>query len=78
MQLKKSNLGTSLVVKGVKISISNVGGAGSISAQGVKIPHASWPRNRDIKQKKYCNKFNKDFKMVPIKNIFFKVTWLLL
>ena len=27
-----------------------------------------WPKNRNIKQKPYCNKFNKDFKRVYIKN----------
>ena len=39
-----------------------LGGVGSIPGQGVKIPHASWPENQNIKQKQYCNKFNKDFK----------------
>ena len=24
---------------------------------GVSIPHASWPKNQNIKQKQYCNKF---------------------
>ena len=28
---------------------------------GVKIPHVSRPKNKNIKQKRYCNKFNKDF-----------------
>ena len=46
---------TSLVVQWL-------GGVGSIPGQGVKIPHASWPENQNIKQKQYCNKFNKDFK----------------
>ena len=46
----------------VMISPSNAGGAGSIPGQGAKIPHASRPRNQNIKQKQYCNKFNKDFK----------------
>ena len=39
-------------------SSSNAGGLG----QGVKIPYSSWPKNQNIKQKQYCNKFNKDFK----------------
>ena len=30
--------------------------------QGTKIPHASRPKHQNIKQKQYCNKFNKDFK----------------
>ena len=27
-----------------------------------KIPHASWPKNQNIKEKQYCNKFNRDLK----------------
>ena len=41
---------------------SNAGGAGSIPGQGAKIPHALRPKNQNIKQKQYCNKFNKDLK----------------
>ena len=40
-------------------------GVGLISGQEAKIPHASWPKNQNIKQKQYCNKFNKDFKNSP-------------
>ena len=32
---------------------------------GAKIPHASWPKNHNMKQKQYCNKFNKDFRNGP-------------
>ena len=46
----------------VKISASIAGGAGSIPNQGAKISHASQSKNQNIKQKQYCNKFNKDFK----------------
>ena len=47
----------------VKTSPSNAGGASSIPAQAAKIPHASWPKEQNMKQqKKNCNKFNKDFK----------------
>ena len=48
---------------------SNAGGAGSIPGQGAKIPHASWPKHQNIKQKQYFNKFNKNLKkkMVHIK-----------
>ena len=46
----------------IKTSPSNAGGAGSIPGGGAKIPQASRPQNRNIKQKQYCNKFNKDFK----------------
>ena len=35
----------------VKTSSSNAGGAGSIPGWGVKIPHASWPKIQNIKQK---------------------------
>ena len=46
----------------VKISPSNAKGIGSIPGWGAKIPHVSWPKNQNMKQKQYCNKFNKDFK----------------
>ena len=49
----------------VKASPSNAGGVGSILGWGVRIPHASWPKNQNIKQKQYCNKFNEDFKNGP-------------
>ena len=51
----------------VKTSPSSAGGAGSIPGRGAKIPHASWPKNQNIKQKQCCNKFNKTLKMVHIK-----------
>ena len=44
---------------------SSAGGAASIPGQGAKIPHALWPKIQNIKQKQYCNKFNKDFKNDP-------------
>ena len=40
---------------------SSAGGAGSIPGGAAGIPHASWPKNQNKKQKQYCNKFNKDF-----------------
>ena len=43
------------------------GGAGSILGWGAKISPASWSKKQDIKQKQYCNKFNKDFKNGPLK-----------
>ena len=49
----------------VKALPSNAGGAGSIPNQGTKMPHASWPINQNVKQKQYCNKFNKDLKNGP-------------
>ena len=45
----------------------NAGGVGSIPSWGMEILHASPVKNQNIKQKQYCNKFNKDFlKMVHI------------
>ena len=44
----------------VKTLPSNAGGADLIPGQEAKIPHALQPRNQNIKQKQYCNKFNKD------------------
>ena len=49
----------------VKTLPSNAGGVGSIPGGGAKIPHALWPKNQNIKQKQYFNKFNKDFKNGP-------------
>ena len=46
----------------VKTSSSNAGCAGSIPGRRAKISHALEPKNQNIKQKQYCNKFNKDFK----------------
>ena len=49
----------------VKTSPSSAGGAGSIPGRGAKIPHASQPKNQNIKQKHHCKKFNKDLKNGP-------------
>ena len=61
----------------VKTLASNVGDVGLIPDPGTKIPHASWQekKNKTIKQKRYCNKFNKDFKNGPLqkKKIFKKL-----
>ena len=43
---------------------SNAGGAGLIPGLGAGIPHALWPGSQNIKQKQYCNNFNKDFKKI--------------
>ena len=48
-----------------KISPSYAEGVGSIPGQEAEIPHTSWPKSQNIKQKQYCNKFNKDFKNSP-------------
>ena len=47
----------------VKPSLSNAGGVGSIPGRGAKILSAK--KTKHIKQKRYCNKFNKDFKNGP-------------
>ena len=49
----------------IKTSPSIAGGVGLIPGRGAKIPHESWPRNKNIKQKSCCNKFSKDFKNGP-------------
>ena len=41
-----------------------------ISIWEAEIPHALRPKNQNIKQKKYCNKFNKDLKIAHIKKTF--------
>ena len=54
---------------------SNEVGTGVIPGQEVKISHALWPKNQNIKQKQYCNKFNKHFNNGPDKkNILKKLT----
>ena len=45
----------------VKSSPPNVGDAGLIPGWGTEIPHASWSKKQNIKQKQYGNKFNKYF-----------------
>ena len=45
----------------VKTSPSSAGGVGLIPGRGAKVLHALWPKNQNMKQKPYCNKFNKDF-----------------
>ena len=37
------------------------GDEGSIPGWEAKIPQASRPKKQSLKQKQYCNKFNKDF-----------------
>ena len=57
--------GTSLVVQWLRLCLPVKGVQVLIPGQGAKIPHASRPKNQNIKQKQYCNKFNKDFKNGP-------------
>ena len=51
---------------GPGVKTSNAGSAGLIPGQGAKIPFASWPKNKSIKQKQYCNKLNR-LRVVHIK-----------
>ena len=46
----------------VKTSPSNAGDTGLIPGRGAKISHVLWPRNQNVKQKRFCDKFNKDLK----------------
>ena len=43
----------------------NEGSQGSVPGEEAKTPHAFWPKRQNIKQKQYCNKFNKDIKNGP-------------
>jgi len=43
----------------VKTPPSDTGAADSIPGQGSKLPHALGPEIQNIKQKPYCNEFNK-------------------
>ena len=61
----------------VRTSPPSAGGAGVIPGQGAKIAHVLWPKNQNIKQKQYCDKFNKDFKMVHIKKSLAAPRWAL-
>ena len=57
-----------MVVQCIKALPSNARGTGSIPSREVKVPHALGSKKQNIKkQKQYCNKFNKDFKIIHIK-----------
>ena len=58
--LLKMKLGTSLAVQWLRLP--HAGDVGSIPDCGTKIPHALQLKktNKPIKQRQYCNKFNKD------------------
>ena len=55
------------------MSPSNAGTTASIPDQGTKIPHASQPKIQNIKQKQYCNKFNRDLLNGHMKTILKKL-----
>ena len=46
----------------VHISPSKCRASGNIPGWRAKIPYVFQPKNQNIKQKQYCNEFNKDFK----------------
>ena len=58
-------MGTSPAVQWLRLCLPGQEIQGSIPGRGTKIPHASWPKNQNIKQKQCCNKVNKDFKNGP-------------
>ena len=60
----------------VKTLPSNTWAAGSIPGQGARIPHALQPKNQDIKQKQYCNKFNKDVKKNVLNTLYFNPSYM--
>lgn len=37
----------------------------NVPGWGAKTPHTSWPKSKNMKQKQYWNKFNKDYKNGP-------------
>ena len=66
--------GTSSVVQWLRLRLPTQRGMDLIPAQGAKIPQASQQKkekkntqNWNIKQKQYCNKFNKAFKRSTLK-----------
>ena len=53
--------GTSLTDQWLRLDFTVQGvDVGCIPGEWAKIPYASWPKKQNIKQKQYCNKFNKD------------------
>ena len=60
----------------IKILSSSARGVGLTPGWGAKIPHALQPRIQNIKQKQYCNKFNKDFKFGAYKKVIIIITYL--
>ena len=45
--------------KRLRLRLPMQGGVGSFPGWKAKIQHGSWPKNQIIKQKHYCNKFNR-------------------
>ena len=49
----------------VEILFSDAGGEGSIPSQGAKIPHASWPKSQNIKNR--SNTLTNSLKILKLK-----------
>ena len=67
-------MGTSLAAPWLRLHNSSAGGVGSIPGQGAEIPHASGPKNQNVKWKQDCHPLNKDLKNGPhtyTQNFFF-------
>lgn len=62
MITKWKALGNPLVVQWLELRAFTTKGPHSIPGGETKIPGASWPKNENMKQKQYFNKFNKDLK----------------
>ena len=52
--------GTSPVAQWLRLHLPLQGVKCSTPGWGAKIPYASQPKNQQVKQKQYCNKYNKD------------------
>ena len=53
------HFGTSLACQWLGLHLPVQWGTGSIPGRGAKIPHTLQPKNQDMKQKHYYNKFKK-------------------
>ena len=65
----KNITGTFLMVSWLRFCFPMQGFVDSIPGWGVKIPYVSRPKTKNIKQKQYCNKFNKDLKKKKVVHI---------
>ena len=50
----------------VKASPSRAGAASLITGRGGRNTHASQPKNQNMKWKQYCNRVNKDLKIIHV------------
>ena len=66
LHMKNIVPGPSLAVQWLKSLPSSPGDVSSIPGWGAKIPHVWWPKKQNMKQKQYCNRFNKDSKKIKI------------